>query len=176
MGMKRQEHTVNSKRHVSHQVLSTDCCGESTNAEATLPSCSVGSRNGEHRKIVPRTSFSTKKFWAKKLKSDWFWPVWPRPWPDPPQYPSGGVLATACRCDFRGVTFQVDLTSWLDQLSLVKWFEEGPEARVTSQLDNSNFSSWLVKFHLCSKTSVGPWVICCVQSLKCSLYKKTGAV
>jgi len=51
---------------------------------------------------------------------------------------------------------QVDLTSWLDKLSLVKWFEEGPEARVTSQLDKCNLSSWLVKFHLRSNASVGP--------------------
>jgi len=71
-------------------------------------------------------------------------------WP-PPQYPSGGVLGTPCGCDFRGVTSQVDLTSWFDKLSLVKWFEEGPEARVTSQLDKRNLSSWLDKFHLCSK-------------------------
>jgi len=41
----------------------------------------------------------------------------------PPQYHSGVVLVTACGCDFRGVTIQVDLTSWLDKLSLVKWFE-----------------------------------------------------
>jgi len=82
-----------------------------------------------------------------------------------PQYPSGLVLGTACGCDFRGFTFQVDLTScvtschlssvtcqvtldfrgviwqvdstsWLDKLSLVKWFEEGPEAKVKSQLDD----------------------------------------
>jgi len=45
---------------------------------------------------------------------------------------------------------QVDLASWLDKLSLVKSFEQGPEARVTSQLDKYNLSSWLVKFHLCS--------------------------
>jgi len=36
----RQEHTVNSNRHVSPHVLSTDCRGESTNAAATLPRCS----------------------------------------------------------------------------------------------------------------------------------------
>ena len=76
-------------------------------------------------------------------------------WPSP-QYPFGGFLGTACRCDFRGFTFQVDLTSWLDKLSLVKWFEEGPEARVTNQLDKRNLSSWLVKFHLCSNASVTP--------------------
>jgi len=77
---------------------------------------------------------------------------WTWPWlPPPPTCPLGGVLGTACGCDFRGVTFQVDLTSWLDKLSLVKWFEEGPEARLTSQLDKRNLSSWLVKFHLCSK-------------------------
>jgi len=54
-------------------------------------------------------------------KSDRFWPFfWPWPWPDPPpQYPSARVLGTACGCDFRGVTMQVDLTSWLDKLSLV---------------------------------------------------------
>ena len=77
---------------------------------------------------------------------------WPWPWP-PPQYPSGGVLVTACGCDFRGVTFQVDLTShgWLDKLSLVNCLEDRPEARVTSQLDKRNLSSWLVNFHLCSK-------------------------
>ena len=38
--MKRQEHTVNSNRHVLPHVLSTVYrdCGESTNAAATLPS------------------------------------------------------------------------------------------------------------------------------------------
>ena len=52
MGMKRQEHTVNNKSHVSPQALSTDCCGESTNDAATLPSCSMASRGGEHPKII----------------------------------------------------------------------------------------------------------------------------
>jgi len=36
---------------------STDCCGESTNALATLPSRSLASRCGEHRKMVPKTLF-----------------------------------------------------------------------------------------------------------------------
>jgi len=53
----------------------------------------------------------------------------------------------ACACDFRGVTLQVGLTSWLDKLSLVKWFEERPEARVTVQLDKRNN----LKFHLFPK-------------------------
>ena len=64
-------------------------------------------------------------------------------WPPPPA-PLWGVLGTACGCDFRGFTFQVDLTSLLDKLSLVKLLEEGPEARMTSQLDKHNLSSWLV--------------------------------
>jgi len=51
------------------------------------------------------------------------------------------VLRTACACTFRGVTWQVGLTSWLDRLSLVNWFEKGPEARVTSQLDKWNMKS-----------------------------------
>jgi len=72
--------------------------------------------------------------------------------PDPAHSgPLGGFLQTACACDFREVTFQVDLTSWLDKLSLVKWFEERPEAMVTNQLDKRNLSSWFVKFHLCPK-------------------------
>ena len=58
------------------------------------------------------------------------------------QGPLGGVLWTACACDFRGVPFQVDLT----RLSLVKWFEERPKARVTIHLDTQ-----LVKFHSCPK-------------------------
>jgi len=33
------------------------------------------------------------------------------------------------------------MTSWLDKLSLVKWFEERLEARVRSQLDKRNLSS-----------------------------------
>jgi len=85
-----------------------------------------------------------------------FWPWSPLTWP-PFQYPSGGVLGTACWCNFGGVTIEVDLTSWLDKLSLVKWFEQGPEAGVTSQLDKRNLSTWLVKFHLCSNASVGTW-------------------
>ena len=118
MGMKRQEQTVNSNRHVSPHELSTDCCGQSTNAAATLPSRSLASRCGEHRKIIPRTSFSPKKIWAKKKK----WWSCPCFWPkkrsvnvyinlNPPPRPLEGFLRTACACDFRGVTFQVDLTS-----------------------------------------------------------------
>ena len=45
--MRTQEHTLNSNRHVSPHVLSTDCCGESTNAAATLPSRSLAFRCGE---------------------------------------------------------------------------------------------------------------------------------
>ena len=94
----------------------------------------------------------TGKFWSKKLKSDRFWPFFWPPWSPPVPLRGGSPLGTACGCDFRGVTFRVDLTSWLDKLSLVKWFEEGPEARVTSQLDKRNLSSfWLVNFGFCSK-------------------------
>jgi len=83
----------------------------------------------------------SEKF-QKKLKSDWFWPFfWPWPWPDPPpRYPSG-VLGTACGCDFRGVVFQVDFTSWLDKLSLFKWFGEEPER----EDDKSTWQAQLVK-------------------------------
>jgi len=109
-----------------------------------------------------RTSFSPIFFWR-----DLFLPFfWPRPWPEarnltPPQYPSKRVLGTTFECDFRRLTLQVALTSWLDKLSLVNWFEHRPEARVTSQLDKRNLSSWLVKFHLCSESnaSVGPSVL-----------------
>ena len=44
---KRQDHRVNSKRHVLPHVLSTDCCGESTNAATTLLSRSLAFRCGE---------------------------------------------------------------------------------------------------------------------------------
>ena len=79
MGMKRQEHTVNNKRHVSPQVLSTDCCGELTNDAVTLPfflfikstqlaclvqqerTCfSVAPRGGEHPKIIQEHHFHRK--------------------------------------------------------------------------------------------------------------------
>jgi len=116
------------------------------------------------------SSFSPIFCWTKKFKSDKFRPFfWPSPWPDPaPSGPLGGVLQTACACDFGGVTFQVDLTSWLDKLSLVNWFEERLEARVTSQLDKRKLSTWLVKFRCacqvdfssstCAQnTSVGHW-------------------
>jgi len=157
--MKRQEHTLNDKRHVSPQVLSTDCCGESTNDAATRPSFTVTSRGGEHPKIVQGYHFY-RNFLGKTLKGDRFWPFL-GPCrdltPPPPHYPSYGVVGTTCECYFRRVTSQVDLTSWLDKQSLVKWFEDGPEARVTSQPDKRNLSSWLIKFHLCSNSSVGPW-------------------
>ena len=57
MEMKRQDHTINSNRHVSPHILSIVCCGESTYAAVTLPSRSLASRCGEHRKIIPRTFF-----------------------------------------------------------------------------------------------------------------------
>ena len=58
------------------------------------------------------TSFSPKII-LKKIKKDRFWPFfWPWPmtvtWP--PRVPRG-VFQTACACDLRGGTFQVDLTS-----------------------------------------------------------------
>jgi len=68
MGIKRQEHTVNSKRHVSPPILSTDCCGKSTNAAATLPSCSVASRGEEHRKIIPKNMIFTEFLWQQNKK------------------------------------------------------------------------------------------------------------
>jgi len=58
MEMKRQEYTDNSNRRVSPHVLSTVYCRESTNAAATLPSRSLSSRCGEHRKITPQTFFA----------------------------------------------------------------------------------------------------------------------
>jgi len=36
-------------------------------------------------------------------------------------------------------------------MSIVKRFDEGPDIRVTSQLDKRNLSSWLVKIHLFPK-------------------------
>jgi len=74
--------------------------------------------------IIQEHHFSPKNWWAKKLESDRFWPFfWAMTvtWP-PPQYPSWVVLVTAYECDFRGVTLQVDLTSWIDKPSLVKRF------------------------------------------------------
>jgi len=56
--------------------------------------------------------------------------------------PLGGVLRTACACDYRR-----HLTSWLDKLTWqavtcqVIWL--GPKASVTSQLDKRNVSSVL---------------------------------
>ena len=52
---------------------------------------------------------------------------WPWPWPDLRGRPGplGGELQTACTCDFMGVIFQFDLTSWLVKFHLLpkhKWF------------------------------------------------------
>ena len=144
--MKRQEHTVYSKRYVSPHVLSTDCCADSTNAAVTLPSCNAASRGGEHRKIISRTSFS-----PKKIKKWWILTLFLAmtvTWPLPP-VPLWGVRGTVCGCDFRGVTFDVTCWQlvykfWLDKLSFVKSFEEGSEARMTSQLDS--WQAQLVQF------------------------------
>jgi hypothetical protein len=141
--MKRQEHTVNSKRHVSPSVLYTDCCGESINAAATPPICNVIS-SAFHRKFFGN-------FFKKVIDFDLdiFWPDL-----DPPQYPSGGVLGTACGCDCRGFIFQVEWTTCLTSCHLSSdfflWFEDGPEARVKSQLDKRNLSSssWILVFGL----------------------------
>jgi len=54
--------TVNSNRHVSPHVLSTDCWGESTNAAATLPSRSLASRCGEHLKYCQEHYFHRRFF------------------------------------------------------------------------------------------------------------------
>ena len=107
-----------------------------------------------HTASAPITTFSPKRTWGKnKIVIDFDPFLWPWTNPPPQELPGGGVLQTACACDLRKVTFQVELTSWLDKLSLVKWFEERPEARMTSQLDKRNWSS-----STCAQnTSVGPW-------------------
>jgi len=150
MGMKRQEHTVNSKRHVSHQVLSTDCCGESTNAEATLPSCSVGSRNGEHRKIVPRTSFSTEKFWAKKIKKWLILTSLAKTVTWPPPVPLWGSSCDSLQMWFEGG----HLSSWLDKLTwqAVTW--QVIRRGAGGEGDKSTWQSQLVKL-----TCQGPLVL-----------------
>jgi len=97
MGIKRQERTVNSERHVSPQVLSTDCCGESFNDAVTLPSCSVASPGGEDYKTIQErlfwfglesTQLACRHHFLQKnhgmtVGSDLI---------PPPQYPSRGLL------------------------------------------------------------------------------------
>ena len=106
-----------------------------------------------NEKIISKNIFFTENCLEKKIKKWSIWTFfWQWPWPDlPPCTP-----LCAPTQDLRGVTFQVDLTSWLDMLtwlSLVKGFEEGPEASVTTPLDKRNLTMWLVKFH-CTQTQV----------------------
>jgi len=72
MGMKRQELTLRSNRHVSPHVLSADCCGDYANAAATLPSPSVASRGDNMQKYFQEHHFHRKFFGKKKMKSDQF--------------------------------------------------------------------------------------------------------
>ena len=143
--MKRQEHTVNNKSHVSPQALSTDCCGESTNDAATLPSFSVAPRDGEHPKIVREHHFHRKKW-----KSDRFWPVWwPWPWPDPPpSTPLNGFSGQLANVILGGspfkLTWQVDLTSCHLSSDLKMGRRRGWQVNLTS----ATCQIWLVKCFL----------------------------
>jgi len=94
-----------------------------------------------------------KKNLVKMIKQIKKWSI--LTWSSPPQVPCDGFLQTACACDLRRVTCQVDLTSWLDNLLLVMWDEDRPEARMTSRLDKRNLSSstWA------QNTIVGPWFL-----------------
>jgi len=70
----------------------------------------VASGGGEHPKMIQEHHFHRKIQNNKKvIDFDLFFGH------DrdltPPQYPSWGVLGTACECDFWGVTLQVDLTN-----------------------------------------------------------------
>jgi len=67
MEMKRQEHTIHSKRHVSPHVLSTVYCGESTNATATLPSRGLALVVDNIAKYFKEHHFHRKKM-GKKIK------------------------------------------------------------------------------------------------------------
>jgi len=155
MGMKRQDHTINSKRHVSPHVLSTDCCGESINAAATLPSCSVASRGKEHLKIIQEHQFHLKILGKKNQK----WPIlniflamtvaWP-----PPKYPSWGVLGqlgdviwgeSLCK-----LTWQVELTSChLSSEWLKRGWRRGWQVNFTSTTCQVDLSS-----STCAQTQV----------------------
>jgi len=130
--MKRQEHTVHSDRHVSPHVLSADCYGKYTNAAATLPSRSAASRGGE-----------------PFFRHD-------RDLNPPPSTPLGwffGQLADVILGGSpRKLTWQVDLTSCHLSSNLKGAGGDGDKSTWQAQ------SSWLVKFHLCSTASVGPWI------------------
>jgi len=127
--MKRQGHTFNNKRHVSPQLQSADCCGESSNDAGTLPSCSVASRGGEHPQIIKHMFFfgleSTqlacrhhfhRNIHGKKINK---WSIltffWPWPWRDPP--PST-PLEGHCSCVSLRIWFWGGhLASLLDKLT-----------------------------------------------------------
>jgi len=94
--MKRQEHTVNSKRHVSPSVLYTDCCGESINAAATPPICNVIS-SAFHRKFfgnfLKKWSILTSTFFGLTLT--------------PPSIPLGGFLGQLADVIVGGSSFKL---------------------------------------------------------------------
>jgi len=154
--MKRLEHTVHSDRHVSPHVLSADCCREYTNAAAILPNWSVASCGGEHRKIIPRTSFTEKNL-GKEIKK---WSILTFflatvTWPPPPaplcecswdSLRLAGVILGGSPCK---LTWQVDLTSCHLSTDLNRGRRRGWQVNLTSATCQVDLSSWL-KLHLCS--------------------------
>jgi len=73
-------------------------------------------------------------------------------WPPPPA-PLWGVLGTACGCDFRGFTFQVDLTSCHLSSDLKRGQRRGWQVNLTSTTCQVDLSS-----STCAQnTTVGPW-------------------
>ena len=104
---------------------------------------------------VYRTHLTCMVFKKNWRKNKWWILTFLLAWP-PPSTPQGGFLGQLAGVILGGspckLTWQVNLTS-----CHLSSHEEGLEARVTSQLDERNLSSWLVKFHLRKNASVGPW-------------------
>ena len=180
MEMKRQEHTVNSNRHVSPHVLQVyrllwrihQRLSNTTKSKSGLSLWRTSQNNSKNffiwcfanTRIARQLHLSPKFFWGKNNKwihFDLFFGPWP--WPDPPpQDPSGRFLRQLAHVILGGspfkLTWQVELTSCHLSSDLKRGRKRGWQVNLTSatcqvQLDKRNLSS-----STCAQnTSVGPW-------------------